>query len=90
MTTLRIPTKHQYAFIEVQYEGNDIKGEYDRLYHEFNSEGTSEYDFSQIVTTIVDSNFEKWGSTDDYAMLNDSQKKVIQSLKRYFKRINDK
>lgn len=85
-TTIRIPTKHAYAYVEIPYFGNDAKAEYDRLYHEFNGTGVSEMDFCDRLIATIDSNLEEWGTADNYAELSDCQKFVYQALKRLSKR----
>lgn len=91
-TTLRIPTKDQYAFIEVETDQNntpaEIKSIYDGLISAFQDpDGVSNQDFCLYLQAIIDSDLNKWGDVESYNMLNDSQKKVAQSLKRLAKRI---
>lgn len=86
--TLRIPTKEQYAYIEVEYEGTEqeIKQKYDSLtslIHEKEDSNT----FYEYLIALADSNLTEWGNADNYASLTEKQKAVVQAIKRFSKRI---
>lgn len=95
-TTLRIPTKEPYAYVEVELDGeelspNGVKKLYDDLTSEMNSDTSSgkqtESKFLDFIISVIDSDFTKWGHVDDYAAMNDQQKAVVQSMKRFYKRL---
>lgn len=90
-TKLRIPTKHTYAFVEMDLEVENeqgIKDAYNSLYELMNAkEETNEKDYLLWLSSIIDSNFESWGDINLYHQLSDQRKAVIQSMKRYKKRI---
>ena len=88
--TLRIPTKEPYAYIEEVYEGENIKGRYNELYSLMNEgQKVSETAFNDIIVKIADSDLTEWQMDADFyqTQLTDSQKKVIQSLKKFLKRL---
>lgn len=86
--TIRIPTE-QYAFIEIQEEVG-TKSEAIELYRDVNREleqrtnGLKEIEFNRIIDKYLTINTM---TADEYESLNDSQKNIIQTLKRAFKRI---
>jgi len=86
--TIRIPTE-QYAFIEIQEEVG-TKNEAIELYRDINREleqrtnGLKELEFNKIIDKYLTINTM---TADEYESLNDSQKNIIQTLKRAFKRI---
>lgn len=86
--TIRIPTE-QYAFIEIQEEVG-TKSEAIELYRDVNREleqrtnGLKELEFNKIIDKYLTINTM---TADEYESLNDSQKNIIQTLKRAFKRI---
>jgi len=90
MIKIRIPTKDQYAYIEEDYEGDDVKGRYSELYSLMNEgQKVSETAFNDIIVKIADSDLTEWQMDADFyqTQLTDSQKKVIQSLKKFLKRL---
>lgn len=90
--TLRVPTKDQYAFVEVETDftvgtPEQVKEEYDKLYAVMNGKETPPNAFYSYLIALMDSNLATWGSADNYEALNDKQKEVVQSIKKFAKRI---
>lgn len=87
---LRIPTKEQYAYIEVETTGSpeQIKSEYDELTALMNNTiGVSEQSFSEYIINLMNSELTKWGDVDYYQSLSQPQKNIVQSIKRFYKRL---
>lgn len=89
---IRIPTAHQYAFIELQVEDTPekIKACYDIMTEMMNkSQAMSEIAFNVYLVNVINSDISDWKgvSTDEYHSLTDSQKAVIQAIKRFKKRL---
>jgi hypothetical protein len=86
--TLRIPTKEQYAYIEVECEGTEeeIKEKYDSLTRTVHG-GEDHNSFYNYLIALADSNLAEWGNADNYASLSEKQKAVVQAIKRFSKRI---
>jgi hypothetical protein len=98
MITLRIPTKDQYAYVEVELELPDrelseevgvVKRIYDGYIQTFQSENKySESKFNEMVSKVLDSDLCEWQiTTEQYEDLTDSQKVVYQSMKKLKKRL---
>ncbi len=93
--TLRIPTKDQYAFVEIvienvanEFDPKNLKEIYDKAISTFNSNGgVSETEFNNFLISWVNRDLAKVGDVNFYEKLSQNQKDVVQSLKRYYKRI---
>jgi len=90
MIKLRVPCKEAFAFIEEDYEGDNPKGRYDELYALMNGKETPPEAFYTALQALFDSNLTLWGSADEYEALSPSQQAVLQSAKRYKKRLDNK
>jgi len=91
MYTLRIPTREQYAYIEVQMEGSpdltpiEVYDKYKELTQLVQEEPSlMEKDFNQVLDEYI------WGSgtmtADQYAAMTPGQQQIIQTIKRSRKR----
>ncbi len=82
---LRIPTD-MYAYTEAEFEGTaeEAKQRYDEIKSVFKEDSPS---FNSFLISLVDSNLTEWGDADHYEELSAVQKDVMQSLKRFAKRI---
>lgn len=89
-TTLRIPCKEQYAYVEVELNeesSETIKKVYDELTSVMKEISSPELVFCEYLVNLMDSNMQKWGTVEEYNSMNENQKKAIQSIKRYYKRL---
>lgn len=92
---LRIPTKDQFGFVEVEtqldpsIQHDEIKRMYDRFIQTFQSQNKySETTFNEILVAIMNSDITEWGmDAEGYQELTDSQKAVVQAIKRFKKRL---
>ena len=90
MITLRIPTKEQYAYVEIQVDSNidEAMKIYNEAITKINKTSSiSDFDFNNYLIKLVNSDLTEWGHTEFYQELNESQKMVVQSLKRFSKRL---
>lgn len=92
--TFRIPTKEPYSYVEIEREDSsdltpeEIKVAYDELTSIFQgSEGIPEITFHEYLIKLANSDLTEWGDSDGYEAMNDSQKKVAQAFKRFYKRL---
>lgn len=89
--TLRIPTKEQYAFIEIESEIESAE-EAVIAYREINNliqggTGLVDKDFNRVIDQYLT---EEKIITEDYLAMSVEQKKIIQEIKKSFKRIKSK
>lgn len=95
MITLRIPTKDQYAFVEVQYiaesedkqdEARKVKEIYDQFIQTFQETSNPEA-FNDYLIALANSDLTKWGDANHYEGLSAKEKEVCQAFKRFVKRL---
>jgi len=91
-TIIRIPGKHQYSYLEVEAppeaSWSQIKVIYDEVYDLINDVDVPTDAFNQYLIRLVDSDLSVWGDVESYNALGQSQKNVVQSIKRLKKRLN--
>lgn len=81
--TIRIPVD-QFAYIEEQYEGDDIKGRYSELYSLMNSnQKVSDTQFLIDIADVVDHNLkiEGEGATEWFESLTPTQKQLYNKIR---------
>lgn len=90
---LRIPTQDPYAFIEVDIENlevSEVKEVYDNYMSVFNQKPLS-IDLISYLINLFNEDLDKgaWGkmSPEEYQGLSESEKNLIQSIKRFYKRL---
>lgn len=88
--TLRLPTKDQYAYIEVESEANSIEDAHlayqdaMKLIQGVPSIGLPPKEWNLWLDTYLKT---KTGDADKYAAMSAEQQRVIQEIKRSVKRI---
>lgn len=99
--TLHIPTE-QYGFVAIEVEGQDLMSVADKREEEMSETVVALYrqyadafkpkpvnslkwpDFQKILDTYLEKR--DGGAADDYEGMSEAQKKIMQSVKRRFKR----
>jgi hypothetical protein len=90
---LRIPCKEQFAFIEEDYDGDDIKGRYDELYGLMNSNNkVSDRQFIKDMIDIMraDMLFSGEGAIEYHDSLDELQKLFAKEAKNMRERAINK
>jgi len=83
-----IPTE-QYGFVSITLEGDTIPYSYSELKNELAGlakEGQGSKDFNKVLDKYLET---QTLTSEEYEELNDEEKKIIQTLKRAFKRKNN-
>lgn len=93
MTKLRIPTIDPYAFVEIDTDNSEaleVKKIYDDYMAVFNSKPITA-DLSLYLINLFNEDLDKgaWGkmSPEEYMELNENEKALVQSIKRFYKRL---
>jgi hypothetical protein len=88
--TVRVPCSEPYAYLEAEVNGTvgDAVAKYNEIKETLDKSKNQEA-FYSLLRTIVDSDMTKWGVSDDYASLTQQQKDVVQSVKRFYKRLQN-
>ncbi len=84
--TLRVPCPEPYAYIEAEIEGetSEAIGKYIEIRDAIEE---SKQGFHTLLKNIFNSDMEDWGEADEYASLSKEQQDVVQSIKRFAKRL---
>ncbi len=91
--TLRIPTQDQYAFVEVVFEDKKVspetvKEEYDKYIQAFKvNGGLPPKEWNAALDRYLN---DATGETATYLAMSPEQQRVIQEIKRAFKRLDAK
>lgn len=94
--TYRIPTKDQYAFVEVQKEvqngitEEELTYEYQNLFESLNSEEGSGLAAKQWNAWLDGYLKGKAGSVEEWEQMDEFQKRCINEIKKSQKRTNEK
>lgn len=86
--TLRIPTKEQYAYIEVEMEGSqeEIMEKYNEMTKAvFGGFGLERLEFNKVIDTYLTKGTIE---SSQYESLSKEQQDIIQEIKRSFARLN--
>ncbi len=92
-TTLRIPTRDQYAFVELVLEDvtpQEAKEYYDNWKESFLNEETSlpAKDFSLFIDCYISTGHPPEGGLQLWEEMDKNQKVVVNEIKKYFSRKN--
>lgn len=88
--TLRLPTKDQYAYIEVESEADSIEDAYEaykeamKMIQGGNTGGLPPKEWNAWLDGYLNT---KTGDAEQYAAMSPEQQRVIQEIKRSLKRI---
>ena len=93
MTKLRIPTKDTYAFVEIDtenLEALEVKKIYDDYMAVFNPQPMTAY-LTDYLINLFNEDLDKgaWAkmSPEEYMELSENHKALLQSIKRFYKRL---
>ena len=86
--TLRIPTKEQFAYIEVEVEGT--REEIINQYQDFTEGVHGGFGLERLEFNKILDNYLKSGTilSGEYEQLSSTQQNIIQEIKKSFARVN--